>query len=111
LTESGRNVSRHDYASAKCEVELARNILRRLATDLDAWISPAAIGEAPLATSGTGDPLMSRMWTALQGPSLCVPVGRGAQGLPLAVQLVALAGHDDELLQAGLWVGTLLETA
>ena len=53
---------------------------------------------------------MSRMWTALQGPSLCVPFGRGALGLPLAVQMVALAGHDDALLQTGQWVGTLLAT-
>ena len=111
LTESGRKVSRNDYASAKRGVVQAKRILRSMAADLDAWISPAAIGEAPLATSGTGDPVMSRMWTALQGPSLCVPVGRGAQGLPLAVQLVALAGHDDDLLRTGQWVGTLLETA
>lgn len=53
---------------------------------------------------------MSRMWTALQGPSLCVPVGRGARGLPLAARLLALAGHDDDLLQTGEWIGTLLET-
>ena len=111
LTEAGRSISRDHYASAKREVVQAKRVLRSMAADLDAWISLAAIGEAPLATTGTGDPVMSRMWTALQGPSLCVPVGRGAQGLPLAVQLVALAGHDDDLLRTGQWVGTLLETA
>ena len=111
LTEAGSKVSRDDYASAKREVAQAKRVLCSMTADLDAWISPAAIGEAPLATSGTGDPVMSRMWTALQGPSLCLPVGRGAQGLPLAVQLVALAGQDDDLLQTGQWVGTLLETA
>jgi Asp-tRNA(Asn)/Glu-tRNA(Gln) amidotransferase A subunit family amidase len=111
LTESGRKVSRDHYASAKREVVQAKLVLRSMAAELDAWIAPAALGEAPLASSGTGDPLMSRMWTALQGPSLCVPVGRGAQGLPLAVQLVGLAGHDDGLLQTGLWLGTQLETA
>jgi amidase len=111
LTESGRKVSRDDYASAKREVAQAKRVLRSMAADLDAWIAPAALGEAPLASSGTGDPVMSRMWTALQGPSLCVPVGRGSQGLPLAVQLVGLAGHDDDLLQTGHWVETQLETA
>lgn len=110
LTETGRGVSRDDYASAKREVAQAKSVLRNLAADLDAWISPAALGEAPLAASGTGDPVMSRMWTALQGPSLCVPVGRGAKGLPLAAQLLALPGHDDRLLRAGQWVGTALET-
>ena len=111
LTEAGRGISRDHYASAKREVVQAKRVLRNMAAELDAWISPAAIGEAPLATSGTGDPVMSRMWTALQGPSLCVPLGRGVQGLPLAAQLVALPGHDDDLLQVGQWVGTLLESA
>ena len=109
LTETGAQVSREDYASAKRAVVQAKRVLRSLAAHVDAWISPAAIGEAPMASSGTGDPVMSRMWTALQGPSLCVPLGRGALGLPLAVQLVALAGHDDTLLQTGQWVGTALE--
>ena len=110
LTDAGRNVSRDDYTSAKRAVVQAKRVLRSLAANVDAWIAPAAIGEAPLATAGTGDPVMSRMWTALQGPSLCVPFGRGALGLPLAVQMVALAGHDDALLQTGQWVGTLLAT-
>ena len=109
LTETGSRIGRDDYVQAKHAVVLANRVLRTVAAGVDAWISPAAIGEAPLATSGTGDPLMSRMWTALHGPSLCVPVGRGAQGLPLAVQLVALAGDDDRLLQTGQWVGKLLE--
>ena len=109
LTETGSRIGRDDYVQAKHAVVLANRVLRTVAAGVDAWISPAAIGEAPLATSGTGDPLMSRMWTALHSPSLCVPVGRGAQGLPLAVQLVALAGDDDRLLQTGQWVGKLLE--
>ena len=109
LTETGGKVSRDDYAHAKRAVVLADQVLRTIAADVDAWISPAALGEAPLATSGTGDPLMSRMWTVLKGPSLCVPVGKGAQGLPLAVQLVALAGDDDRLLHSGQWVDRMLE--
>ena len=36
----------------------------------DAWIAPATRTEAPPARDGMGDPLMSRMWTALQIPSL-----------------------------------------
>ena len=109
LTETGGKVSRDDYAHAKRAVVRADQVLRTIAADVDAWISPAALGEAPLATSGTGDPLMSRMWTALKGPSLCVPIGKGAQGLPLAVQLVALAGDDDRLLHSGQWVDRMLE--
>lgn len=53
---------------------------------------------------------MSRMWTALKGPSLCIPVSTGEQGLPLAAQLLALPGDDDRLLQVGQWIEQMLET-
>ena len=111
LTEAGSKVGRDDYARARRSVVLANRVLRGITAGVDAWITPAAIGEAPLATSGTGDPLMSRMWTALKGPSLCVPVGRGALGLPVAIQLVALTGADDHLLQVGQWAQYILENA
>ena len=109
LTEAGRSVGRESYVRAKATVSTAQAQLRALTGQVDAWISPAAIGEAPLATTGTGDPVMSRMWTALQGPSLCVPAGVGPSGLPLGVQLLANAGDDTQLLQVGGWVGKLLE--
>ena len=109
LTEAGRAVSREGYARAKAAVTKAQIELRTLTRQVDAWIAPAAIGEAPLATTGTGDPVMSRMWTALQGPSLCVPGGLGPSGLPLGVQLLANAGDDPKLLRVGGWVGKLLE--
>ena len=56
-----------------------------------------------LAEAGTGDPLMSRMWTALHVPALAVPVGRGPQGLPVGVQLIAACGADEHLLRVGQW--------
>jgi Asp-tRNA(Asn)/Glu-tRNA(Gln) amidotransferase A subunit family amidase len=109
LTEAGRSVSRESYARAKAAVRTAQAELRALTQDVDAWVSPAAIGEAPLVANGTGDPVMSRMWTALQGPSLCLPVGLGPSGLPLGAQLLANAGEDHQLLQVAGWVGKLLE--
>ena len=109
LTATGRQVGRAAYREALARVALAGQELRSITGGLDALIAPAAIGEAPLATSGTGDPVMSRMWTALQLPALAVPAGQGTAGLPLAVQLVAARGADDLLLQVGHWAGTTLE--
>ncbi len=109
LTDIGRKLGQQDYRQAKDALRLARGLLHSLVPEVDAWIAPAAIGEAPLATAGTGDPLMSRMWTALKGPSLCIPVSMGEQGLPLGAQLLALPGDDDRLLQVGQWIEHLLE--
>lgn len=109
LTATGRQVGRAAYREALARVALAGQELRSITGGLDALIAPAAIGEAPLATSGTGDPVMSRMWTALQLPALAVLAAKGATGLPLAVQLVAARGADDLLLQVGHWAGTTLE--
>jgi len=69
---------------------------------------PAALGEAPLAKTGTGDPVMSRIWTALHVPCLAVPFTTGTHGLPVGVQLIAAEGDDDALLEVGAWVGDVI---
>jgi Asp-tRNA(Asn)/Glu-tRNA(Gln) amidotransferase A subunit family amidase len=70
----------------------------------DAWIGAAALGEAPRASEGTGDPVLSRPWTALQAPAVALPAGRGPRGLPLGIQLLAPKGGDDALLATAAWV-------
>ena len=108
LTEAGWGIDRASYLDAKRAVAAAGVELRSLVGDHDALITPAAIGEAPLADTGTGDPVMSRMWTALHVPSLAVPIGNGPQGLPVGMQLIALPGADETLLRVGEWVRRVL---
>ena len=83
-------------------------VLARIFGDYDALLAPAAIGEAPLAVNGTGDPVMSRMWTALHVPCITVPAGVGPQGLPLGVQFVAAYNADDVLLRVAEWARRVL---
>ena len=75
--------------------------------DHDALITPATRGEAPPIEAGTGDPVMSRMWTALGNPTLAIPVPRPAGGLPVAVQVVANLHADPMLLEVGEWMSKL----
>ena len=110
LTETGRLVDQAAYRDAQRKIAFSGQQLRSIAGHLDALITPAARGDAPLATSGTGDPVMCRMWTALHLPALSVPFAKGAHGLPLAVQLIAAVGADDLLLQVGHWVNTYVPT-
>ena len=64
----------------------------------DALIAPSAPGEAPLATEGTGNPILNRLWTVLHLPCVAVPVRRGPTGLPVGVQFVGAFGSDTRLL-------------
>ncbi len=111
LTDAGRRISHESYGIAKRAVAVAGAELASIVGDCDALITPATIGEAPLAETGTGDPVMSRMWTALHVPSVAVPIAKGPQGLPVGAQLIALPGSDELLLQVSLWASRALAAA
>lgn len=68
---------------------------------IDLWISPAAPGPPPEGLASTGDPVMNLPWTHAGLPTLALPAGRDADGLPHGVQLTARAGADEELLAWG----------
>jgi len=65
---------------------------------VDGVLIPSALGEAPPAAS-TGDPVLCRAATALGVPAISLPVGRGAAGLPVGVQLIGRRGEDRRLLE------------
>jgi amidase len=104
LVESGLAVRRHDYESACMTRDRAARVLETMFVDTDIILTPAAPGEAPLGLDATGDPLFSRSWNLLQVPCVSIPYGKGPNGLPLSVQLVARIGADDELLAAAKWI-------
>ena len=104
LIESGIAVSRDDYESACMTRDRAARVLQTMFLDTDIILTPAAPGEAPLGLDATGDPLFSRGWNLLQVPCVSIPYGKGPNGLPLSVQLVARIGADDELLAAAKWI-------
>ena len=66
--------------------------------EIDLWVSPAAGGAAPKGITFTGDPNMNLPWTHAGMPTLTVPAGRSAEGLPLGLQLTARFGADEALL-------------
>ncbi len=70
---------------------------------LDALITPAAPGEAPLGRESTGDATFNRPWTTMGTPCLTLPRHTGPNGLPVGVQLNGGFAKDDDLLAVGLW--------
>jgi Asp-tRNA(Asn)/Glu-tRNA(Gln) amidotransferase A subunit family amidase len=98
LLRRGSSIAERDYREA---LELARECRAELGgvfSQIDALVVPAALGEAPPASDGTGDPLFCRAWTLLGCPTVSVPLLTGPAGLPVGVQLVGALHDDDRLL-------------
>jgi Asp-tRNA(Asn)/Glu-tRNA(Gln) amidotransferase A subunit family amidase len=70
----------------------------------DAILTPPALGTAPKGLGATGDPAFCVVWTLLGMPAITLPLMRGANGLPLGVQLVGRKGYDARLLRTARWL-------
>ena len=70
----------------------------------DAILTPAALGTAPKGLSATGDPALCTLWTLCGMPAVSLPIMRGANGLPLGVQLVGRRDFDARLLRTARWL-------
>jgi Asp-tRNA(Asn)/Glu-tRNA(Gln) amidotransferase A subunit family amidase len=69
------------------------------AQGISAWISPAAVGAAPIGLDSTGDPIMNLPWTYAGLPAISLPSGLAENGLPLGLQVVAGWYEDEKLLR------------
>jgi len=98
--DASRSLTEDAYARARDVIDTARGHLDEWFGDADILLTPAAIGEAPLGLSSTGDPLFARPWTALGLPTAAIPWTTGPHRLPIAVQAIARPGQDAALLAA-----------
>ena len=101
--EEGWKITRAEYDATR---EVIRNVGRTLADTLrevDFLLTPSAPSEAPKSLASTGDPVFNRAWTMLGLPCVTIPHGKGAAGLPLAVQLVGAFDSDSALLAWAHW--------
>ncbi|MFO0956932.1 MAG: amidase [Isosphaeraceae bacterium] len=67
-----------------------------------ALIVPATKGAAPDRTT-TGDPAFNIPWSYAGLPTVSLPFGLDAEGMPLAFQLVGPHGGEDDLLALAEW--------
>ncbi len=73
------------------------------------WLSPAALGPAPLGIGNTGSPIMNLPWTHAGVPTLTIPAGFAQNHLPLGLQLAGRFGGDEELLALGIHLEKLIK--
>ena len=74
----------------------------------DALLAPTAPAPAPEGLA-TGDPWFCAPWSFAGAPACSLPSGVSAAGLPHAVQLVAAAERDAELLVVAAWCERVLD--
>jgi Asp-tRNA(Asn)/Glu-tRNA(Gln) amidotransferase A subunit family amidase len=102
MLRRGATVSRATYESALGERDALRSELSRVFEDCDA-LALLCAGPAP-PRAGTGDAAGQAPWTLCGAPSLSLPIGFDADGLPLSLQLVAPPGADAHLLAIAEWI-------
>jgi aspartyl-tRNA(Asn)/glutamyl-tRNA(Gln) amidotransferase subunit A len=108
--EMGRYVLAEDYVRAMHARTVLRKAVDKALEGLDALLLPAlAIGAPPIGASsvtirGGAEPVRAMMLRLTQlfnitgHPAIALPCGRGADGLPRALQLVGHRGGTDRLI-------------
>jgi Asp-tRNA(Asn)/Glu-tRNA(Gln) amidotransferase A subunit family amidase len=101
----GREVSAVDYQRARQRAQaFADGLVELFTQQYDAILTPAAPGAAPQGLESTGDPSFCTLWTLTGMPAVTLPLMRGANGLPIGVQLVGPRHGDVRLLRTARWL-------
>jgi Asp-tRNA(Asn)/Glu-tRNA(Gln) amidotransferase A subunit family amidase len=93
----GRAVTDAQYDESLARREPLYEEFCALFRDVDAVLTPAAPGIAPVGLGATGSPAFNALWTYLGVPAISLPL-LAVDGLPLGVQAVALRNDDAGLL-------------
>jgi len=104
MLERGRTVLAVDYRHALEQVPRLGRALAEVFTAYDAIVTPATTGTAPRGLASTGSPIFCTIWTLCGTPAITVPLLRGADGMPLGVQVVGPRGDDARLLRTARWL-------
>ena len=105
LMERGREVRAIDYQRALRAVEPVRASFDELFMErYDAILTPPALGTAPKGLGAHRRPCVLRAVDAARHARDHAPLMRGANGLPLGVQLVGRRGFDARLMRTARWM-------
>ena len=99
-----KTISYSEYNEALHEKVESEKFFDDFFNDFDAILCLSALGEAPSAKSGTGNPVCSTIWTLCGLPSISVPLLTGSKGLPIGIQLIGQLEFDNRLLRIANWL-------
>jgi Asp-tRNA(Asn)/Glu-tRNA(Gln) amidotransferase A subunit family amidase len=108
MIERGQQCRAIDYNRALDRVGDLEAHLQRVFADYDAVVTPATLGTAPRGLESTGSPAFCTLWTLTGVPAMTLPLLKGADGLPLGVQVIGAKGDDARLLRTARWLAGLI---
>ena len=94
--DQGARMTPDEYVALLRRRDVAREMLHSLAGDIDACITLAARGVAPVGIASTGDAIFNVPGSALRTPAMSLPM-LGVNGLPVGVQLLGFPNRDRDL--------------
>jgi Asp-tRNA(Asn)/Glu-tRNA(Gln) amidotransferase A subunit family amidase len=104
MIEDGQKRLAVDYNMALEQARRFYQSLQQLFGGYDVILTPATTGTAPRGLEATGSPIFCTLWTLTGVPAISLPLLKGANGLPLGVQLVSARGDDARLLRTARWL-------
>jgi Asp-tRNA(Asn)/Glu-tRNA(Gln) amidotransferase A subunit family amidase len=104
MIESGQEVLAVEYNRALAKVPALIACLEEIFKRYDAILTPSTTGEAPKGLQSTGSPIFCTLWTLCGVPTVNIPLLKGANGLPIGVQLVGRRHNEGHLLRTAKWV-------
>jgi aspartyl-tRNA(Asn)/glutamyl-tRNA(Gln) amidotransferase subunit A len=107
LIELGILTTADEYQRARRDQEFSVADSEALMQNVDALVSPAALGPAP-DPSTTGDPIFNSPWTYTGQPTITFPIELSDEGLPLGIQLVGRRFDEAGLFRAAAWCEAVL---
>ena len=108
--EAGALIPGIAYVQAQRLRRVIRHDVGQLFRQVDCLLMPAAPSPAPRGLDTTGDPSFNALASLTGFPGITVPSGLNAEGMPLAVQLLAPAMADERLLASARWCEAVLDT-
>lgn len=104
MIERGQKVLAVDYNHAVSQIPILNHALDSTFEWVDAIVTPATTGEAPVGLESTGSPVFCTLWSLCGMPAITLPILQGSHGMPLGVQLVGPRNDDARLLRTARWL-------
>jgi Asp-tRNA(Asn)/Glu-tRNA(Gln) amidotransferase A subunit family amidase len=105
--DEGREIDATAYTASLARRDVLISAATEWLAPFDAVACPPAPSVAPADLTQTGDPACCTLWSLLGFPAVCLPIAAAANGLPLGLQLAAIAGGDEHLLAVARWCEAL----
>ena len=92
-----------DYCAALMHRDDMRRAVEALYGEVDAFVTLAAPGPAPVGLNSTGDPTINIAATALRMPALSLPLMQ-VDAMPVGLQLIGFASAERTLSAYAQWI-------